>query len=211
LKKESFTLIELLVVVAIIAVLVAILLPSIQQARDHANQVACASGFRQIITAVFQYADTNAEVGPGVGQSNQYLLDSTQTAPTSGTVLHRDLLSYLKNNSVFRCPADRYYWHNATVAWGFLWTSYGHALLGPNMQPTAKWSPYRLPLPNEAQLEEPWRQPFGADASWENIYPGQVQTHRLGFNAVFLDGHTKWYPAILEGHSWFQGRYRHDW
>ena len=47
-NQKSFTLIELLVVVAIIAVLVAILLPAIQQARDFAKITTCGSNWRQI-------------------------------------------------------------------------------------------------------------------------------------------------------------------
>lgn len=54
-KKAAFTLIELLVVVAIIAVLIAILLPSLSKAREVGRRVVCASQLRQLSTCSISY------------------------------------------------------------------------------------------------------------------------------------------------------------
>ena len=57
LLKEKFTLIELLVVIAIIAILAAILLPALNQARERGRMANCQSNIRQLATANLLYAD----------------------------------------------------------------------------------------------------------------------------------------------------------
>ncbi len=63
-RRSGFTLIELLVVVAIIAVLVAILLPSLQRARESAQSATCASQEKQMGLALRMYLDDNNETYP---------------------------------------------------------------------------------------------------------------------------------------------------
>jgi len=58
---HGFTLIELLVVVAIIAVLIAILLPSIQSARDQAKTIACLANHHQLAIATQAYMGDNKD------------------------------------------------------------------------------------------------------------------------------------------------------
>ena len=63
---RCFTLIELLVVVSIIALLVAILLPSLAKAREQAKRTVCQSNLHQVGLAVFAYALDNQQRSPRI-------------------------------------------------------------------------------------------------------------------------------------------------
>jgi len=65
-RKGGFTLVELLVVIGIIALLISILIPALNSARERANRVKCASNLRQYSQAMLAYAWDNKDQYPRV-------------------------------------------------------------------------------------------------------------------------------------------------
>ncbi len=97
-KKNVFTLIELLVVIAIIAILAAILLPSLNKARNKAKEASCRNNLKQIGLGINMYmVDHNDFV------MSQYRLDNNYVP--CDTWVYK-LIPYANNVRVFLCPSD---------------------------------------------------------------------------------------------------------
>src|SRR5262245_33038618 len=106
LPAKGFTLVELLVVIAIIGVLVALLLPAVQTAREAARRTACVNNIRQIGLGAMNFADTRgtypagvqiAQVGPA-GDTNMLSAYRTPGFGPNWAVL---MLPYMEQSALY--------------------------------------------------------------------------------------------------------------
>jgi prepilin-type processing-associated H-X9-DG protein len=92
-------LVELLVVIAIIGILVALLLPAVQSAREAARRAQCLNSLRQLALAIHNYADANQGVLPPGG-----VTDGPCCGTPSGTSWSISILPFIEEQALF----DRY-------------------------------------------------------------------------------------------------------
>jgi prepilin-type N-terminal cleavage/methylation domain-containing protein len=109
--QAGFTLVEMLVVIAIIAILPAVLLPTLIAAKNKASRTTCVNNLRQINLAIRMYVDDNHDAPPSPGLT---------TPSTDVLTLYSGYKALMKNylnlngasspqDKLFDCPADQFY------------------------------------------------------------------------------------------------------
>lgn len=190
-KQNAFTLIELLVVIAIIALLVSILLPSLNKAKDLANQVVCGSNQHSIGMAFLMYANEYDGrlpmplVKSGVIYGTAVLADYGQGHGGFGKLLD---VGMVDNRELFICPKRS----NWTSTW---WSPYTMRIEPPTQWPTGATNANFFQNPGAWKLPDGGTYWLAADLYYEYNH-GQD-----GINVLFQDGHVTWDSEIPYGYA----------
>jgi prepilin-type N-terminal cleavage/methylation domain-containing protein/prepilin-type processing-associated H-X9-DG protein len=196
-SQHSFTLIELLVVVAIIAILAAMLLPALQQAREKAKQAVCMSHEKQLYLAMMMYVDDND------GWLPRAFVDYSLRISREHWYSYMFMGQYLGRNpegmppppqnlpGVYRCPSQT--WDPEGKKFGDTGEYYCSAYC---MNYISDWQKFnRVPTPANKIAFLDGRGTGGyCSGDWTNIVndPRTSLTHSGGPNCLFFDGHVTW-------------------
>ena len=232
----AFTLVELLVVIAIIAVLAALMFPSLTRSQASARRVQCAGNLRQLGLAAQMYWDDNNgacflwQLGATNG-GRLYWFGWLQDGPEGQRAYDASsgaLFAYLRGHSIGICPALNYamaqFKLKATgAAYGY---GYNRFLSAPVGQPpfriskaqrssevalfadAAQVNDFQAPASKNNPLLEEW---YYVDTAAD--YPNGHFRHERRCNAAFCDGHVateKYVPGSIDARlpAQFVGRLR---
>lgn len=213
-RNRGFTLVELLVVIAIIGILVALLLPAIQAAREAARRTECSNKLKQISLALHNYHDTHNRFPPGsIVSSNACPLPSAARRGAPWSVL---TLPYLEQTSRHE-------------NFNFLGTFAGNANESSNTNEPQQIIPnatFQCPSDPNAKSSEPnsnYRGVQGGGPEGQaSCTTGSASNYRLFFNNgvlylnssvrigdildgttnTFLVGESRWWFAVGQNPPW---------
>ncbi|QDT65231.1 DUF1559 family PulG-like putative transporter [Calycomorphotria hydatis] len=111
--KHGFTIVELLVVIAVISVLIALLLPAVQQAREAARRTECKNHLKQLGLAMHNYVDAHRRLPPGM------IYRFGAPAITSGALQKRTpflifLFPFIEQAAAYELYDHDLSWHSST-------------------------------------------------------------------------------------------------
>lgn len=210
--RQGFTLIELLVVISIIALLVSLLLPALQGARDAARAVACLSNTRQIAIATNAYAAEEKDRLPmffredwGTYSKATYWghaqATGSDSAPYNAGALYQG--RYMTTGEAFYCPAKSDSDRNASPPGGTF--AMGNEIsydYNPYWRMNPGNSPYRINGWDKLSFM-PSSRTLAMDMIFTTNETGHSNGNQAQWNLVFNDGHGNTVGGAEISDWWF--------
>lgn len=216
--QPGFTLIEILVVIAVIAILIALLLPALSNSKIEAQRIACVNNIKQLSLAWQLYADDHDDTLVNNHGINQTILlrenwvnnmqDTLNSEGNTNLALLRSgkLSPYLSDaTAVFKCPSDKFIAQNGPRIRSYSMNS----LVGDPGELTNKFNPLMIQFFRSAEILNPSQIYVFLDEHpgtindgffmnrWEDYIWGNLpgSYHKGAANLSFADGH-------IESHRW---------
>lgn len=206
-RRGAFTLIELLVAIAIIAILTALLLPVVVNARTSAWKTNCLSNVHQICGAINVYASTHGGYYPDADKRDESVW------PTPNHVWNEAFMEQLRalGDRVRYCPANDWSeWHvragaphssRSQYGLGYsIWSGRTRDSYTDETQPGRPWYPVTPSAVRPDQvlvtdLVRMWYGNWTRDGLRINNHIERDGYAPTGGHAAFTDGHVSWTPA----------------
>lgn len=197
-RRRAFTLVELLVVIGIISILIAILLPALNRAREHARRTRCLSNMRQLTLAWHMYSLSNKGRIPGANTPPINLARPTHhwvcEGDTENSIKTGSLWPYVNNMEAYWCPNDRIHYKRTYSMNSWL---DGEGPGGPNGKVAKRMSDIKYPSSTFTFIEELDPRGYLINSFMVVPYPSDLWVDipapmhdRVGVLA-FADGHAK--------------------